>query len=174
MYCVGDELIVLNSDDVSIQLNDLRYAIQLVRLGSQSIEEGDDELLAHVSLPRQEEQQSPFSFINSPYSSRLTSIETQLDTDEMTSATGSRTRFSLPTKNQLKLLVKGKRSSTRPLESIQQEGVGRRITVMAEVYDSPSALSDHGSLQRDGGEGKRSVSFQEDSMVGKKYNKCCQ
>lgn len=133
-FQIGDKLIYLHTGNASEQLPNLRYAIQLIRMGSERIEDDDESLLMHHSLPHSIST-SPYSLIPSP-NGEMSSIEAQLDSDDRS----TRSRFSLPTKSQLRKLIQRKGNSSGSFQNAPP--LSDRITVTAEVHNSNSESQD--------------------------------
>lgn len=154
------------------QLPLLRYAIQLIRLGSEEIEDVDEDPSFHRSLPRSVSI-SPYDMIEAS----MTSIEAQLDEDKPPVL--FRNRFSLPTQfNRLKKqnYITAKKESRgdsvqsdlSPPTSPPTAGIVITAEVHAPWVDSPRTMSPSRSdeediIERDGG--KQQTLNQQDGHV---------
>lgn len=162
------------------QLPLLRYAIQLIRLGSEEIEDVDEDPSFHRSLPRSASL-SPCDMVLSvsgQYDSTtcfLPSVEAQLDEDKPPVL--FRNRFSLPTKiNRLKkpsyIAVKkesrGDSDRSPPTTSPPTAGIVITAEVHAPWIDSPRTMSPSKSDEEDITEkdgGKQQTLNQQDGHV---------
>lgn len=161
------------------QLPLLRYAIQLIRLGSEEIEDIDEDPCFHRSLPRSASL-SPYDVVPSVSGQHdsttyfLSSVEAQLDEDKPPVL--FRNRFSLPTKmnrhkKQNYIAVKKESrgdSDLSPLTSPPTAGIVITAEVHAPWVDSPRTMSPSRSdeediIEKDGG--KQQMLNQQDGHV---------
>ena len=162
------------------QLPLLRYAIQLIRLGSEEIEDVDEDPSFHRSLPRSVSI-SPYDMVplasGRHDSTILSSVEAQLDEDKPPVL--FRNRFSLPTQfnrhkkqNYITAKKESRGDSVQSDLSSPTSPPAAGIVITAEVHapwvDSPRTMSPSTSdeeciIEKDGG--KQQTLNQQDGHV---------
>ena len=115
-FHLGDQLLTLKGDDTFQELLDLHHAIQLIRLGSEEVEDDDEDTLNHRSLPHVTSSSPSYAIL----SYKQDQIEAQLQSN-------SAHTYSLPS-SALYTKVQNKKEEKYDTPTV--------ITISAEVYGS--------------------------------------